>query len=78
MLLAMFLFFLSINWIYRFPPTRGAAFCIGFWAFCAVLADLAALAAAAGAGAAFFCVAFAVFFNSLAALKRGNKMSTPP
>ena len=53
--------------VYRFPPTRGAAFICCLGAFWAAFADLA-LGAAAAAG--FFVVALAVFFNSFAALKR--------
>ena len=64
------LHFFAINTLYRLPPTRGAAFCIGLEAFCAFAA---ALALGAAAGAAFFVVAFVVFFNSLAALKNDKK-----
>ena len=61
------LHFFAINTLYRLPPTRGAAFCMGFWAFWAAFAALA-LGAAPAAG--FFVVAFTVFFNSLAALQK--------
>jgi len=52
--------------LYRFPPTRGAAFCIGFDALGAFGALAAGLAAA---GAFLAVVAFWVFLTSLAALK---------
>jgi len=49
-------------WLYRFPPTRGADFCIG-------LAALVGLAGLAAGGAFLAVVAFWVFLTSLAALK---------
>jgi hypothetical protein len=56
--------------LYRFPPTRGAAFCIGFDALGAFGALAAGLAAA---GAFLAVVAFWVFLTSLAALKSEKK-----
>lgn len=48
---------------YRFPPTRGAAFCCGFAAFCLDFSTLAAVLA----GTVAFFTALVAFFCSLAA-----------